>query len=59
MNPFLPPLFPRLFLLVLARQNALAYLPVRAHYSPYEGLVYIPLCLYIYSSSKVVIVGLA
>jgi len=39
MNLFRPSLFPRLFLLVPARQNALAYLLVRAQYSPYEGLV--------------------
>jgi len=47
MNPFRPSLFP-IYLFVPARQNALAYIPVRVHYSPYEGLVYVPLCLYIY-----------
>jgi len=38
MNPFRSSLFPRLFLLVRELQNALAYLPVHAHFSPYEGL---------------------
>jgi len=52
MNPFRTSLIPRLFLLVPARQNALTYLLVRAHYSPYEGLVYVPLCLYCISRAQ-------
>jgi len=52
-NLYSTALIPSLFILVSARQNVLAYIPVLAHYCPYEGLVYFPLCLYIYCSYKV------
>jgi len=39
-------LIPRLFILVPARQHVLAYLPLRAHYRPCEGVVYAALYLY-------------
>jgi len=48
LNPLRASLFPCLFLLIPAHQIALAYLPVRAHDSPYEGLVYVPLDLYLF-----------
>jgi len=49
-------LFPRLSILVPASQHVLAYIPVRAHYYPYEGLVnaawYLYIWLHLYGWNK-------